>query len=133
MIAAMKPLLRGLLLLAVCGTAEAAQLSLTEAENGKDLWMNRGDRLVIRLSANPSTGYDWSYSATKSGMLRQEGKVAREGRTSEKGMVGAPATELWTLKALRAGSLSIIFSYARPWEKGVPPARSIFWTVTIRC
>jgi len=32
---------------------------------------------------------------------------------------------------LGAGSLTITFAYARPWEKGVPPVQTLRWPVTI--
>jgi inhibitor of cysteine peptidase len=129
----MKHVFRGaLLIVALSSWASAAQLDLTEQENGKDIWVDRGDLVVIRLPANPSTGFDWSYAATKEGMLRQEGDVVREKRTDAKGMVGSPITEVWKLKAVRPGSLAIAFAYARPWEKEIPPVKKLSWPVTIR-
>ena len=127
----MNHLLKGFfLLVALSSWAVAAQLDLTEQENGKDLWVDRGDLLVFRLPANPSTGYGWSYSASKSGFLRQEGEVLRE--KGSNGLVGAPITEVWRFKAVRRGSLAITFAYARPWEKGVSPVKKLSWPVTIR-
>lgn len=136
MIRTMKRLLEGILLPLALSTlsscATAAQLDLTEQENGKDIRVDLGDLIVIHLPANPTTGYDWSYSATGKGMLRQEGEVVREAKGNARGMVGAPITETWKLKALRPGSLSITFSYNRPWEKGVAPAKTVSWPVLIR-
>jgi inhibitor of cysteine peptidase len=131
----MNHLLKGfVVLLALSSWAAAAQLDLTEQENAKDLWVDRGDFIVIQLPANPSTGFGWSYSASKPGMLRQEGDVLREGKNQyvANSMVGAPITEVWKLKAVQPGSLAITFSYARPWEKGVPPVKKLSWPVTIR-
>ena len=127
----MNHLLKGFfLLVALSSWAVAAQLDLTEQENGKDLWVDRGDLLVFRLPANPSTGYGWSYSASKPGSLRQEGEVLRE--KGSNGLVGAPITEVWRFKAVRRGALAITFAYARPWEKGVSPVKKLSWPVTIR-
>jgi len=127
----MNHLLKGfLLLVALSGWAAAAQLDLTEQENGKDLRVDRGDLLVFRLPANPSTGYGWSYSASKPGFLRQEGEVLRE--KGSNGLVGAPITEVGRFKAVRRGSLAINFAYARPWEKGVAPVKKLSWPLTIR-
>jgi inhibitor of cysteine peptidase len=129
----MKHFLQGfLLLLGFSGLAMAAQLDLTEKESGKDLWVDRGDTIVIRLPSNPSTGYGWSYSISNPRLMRQEGAVLREGKTGAKGMVGTPLNEVWKLKARRAGSLTVTFAYARPWEKGVPPVKELSWPVTIR-
>jgi len=129
----MNHLLKGfLLLVALSGWVAAAQVDLTEQENGKDLRVKRGDLIVIHLPANPSTGYGWSYSASKPGFLRPDGEVIREGKSGAKGLVGAPITEVWRFKAVRHGSLAITFAYARPWEKGVAPVQKLSWPVTIR-
>lgn len=129
----MERLLFGLIfgLLASC-CATAAQLDLTENENGKDVLVDRGDLVVIHLKANPTTGYDWSYSPSKKGMLRQEGEVVREAKGNAKGMVGVPVSETWKLKAVRPGALLVTFSYIRPWEKGVDPVKTVSWPVLIR-
>jgi inhibitor of cysteine peptidase len=110
----------------------AAQLDLTEKENGKDLWMDRGDLLVFRLPSNPSTGYSWNVDASKPGLLLQQGEASCEIPKSAKGRIGVGGTEVWRFRAERAGMLTLTFSYARVWEKGVPPVRTLSWPVTIR-
>jgi inhibitor of cysteine peptidase len=129
----MRRFFSGLILgLLLSSWATAAQLDLTEQENGKDLWMDRGDLLVFRLPSNPSTGYSWSVAASKPGLLLQQGEAACEIPKSAKGRVGAGGTEVWRFRAVRAGTLTLTFSYARVWEKGVPPVRTLTWPVTIR-
>jgi inhibitor of cysteine peptidase len=128
----MRRLLSGLILgLLISSWATAAQLDLTEKENGKDLWMDRGDLLLFRLPSNPSTGYSWSVAASKLGLLLQQGEAACEIPKSAKGRVGAGGTEVWRFRAVREGTLTLTFSYARVWEKGVPPVRKLSWPVTI--
>jgi len=126
-------LLRGIFLTFLfSGFVAAAQLDLKEQENGKDLWMDRGDLLVFRLPSNPSTGYSWSVAASKPGLLLQQGEATCEIPKFAKGRVGAGGTEVWRFRAVRAGTLTLTFSYARVWEKGVPPVRTLSWPVTIR-
>jgi inhibitor of cysteine peptidase len=133
MIASMTLLLRGMFLTVLFSSwVTAAQLDLTEKENGKDLWMDRGDLLVFHLPANPSTGYSWSVAASKPGLLLQQGEAICEIPKSAKGRLGAGGTEVWRFRAERAGTLTLTFSYARVWEKGLPPVRTLRWPVTIR-
>jgi inhibitor of cysteine peptidase len=133
MIASMTLLLRGMFLTFLfSGFAAAAQLDLTEKENGKDLWMDRGDLLVFHLPANPSTGYSWSVAASKPGLLLQQGEAICEIPKSAKRRLGAGGTEVWRFRAEQAGTLTLTFSYARVWEKGLPPVRTLSWPVTIR-
>jgi len=134
----MKHLFCGFLLgLLVASTSVAARLDLTEAENGKDIILGKGDTLAVRLPANPSTGYSWYLAvsaATESealGVLKIPGdgvyEPVKSGTT-----VGSPVTSVWILKALKPGGVRITFNYIRPWEKNVPPARTVSWPVTVR-
>jgi inhibitor of cysteine peptidase len=138
MISVMKHFLRGFLLgIVIAVSAVAARVDVTEEENGKDLLLKRGDLLVVHLPANPSTGYSWYLAvsaATESealGVLKIPGdgvyEPVKSGTT-----VGSPVTSVWTLKALKPGGVRITFNYIRPWEKNVPPARTVSWPVTVR-
>lgn len=129
----MKRLLCGLIVgLLVSGWAAAARLDLTDRDNGKELLIDAGDLLVFRLPSNRSTGYSWSVATSKRSLLGQEGKASYELPTSAKGRFGAGGEEVWKFRALGAGSLTITFSYARPWEQAVPPVRILSWPVAIR-
>lgn len=129
----MKHFLFGFLItMALSGGMHAAQLDLTERENGKDLRMDIGDLLVFRLPSNKSTGYSWSVATSTRCLLGQVGEAGYELPKSAKGLVGVGGTEVWKFRALGAGSLTITFAYARPWEKGIPPVRTLSWPVTIR-
>lgn len=119
------------MILMISSWAHAAQLDLTEAENGKDIVLGKRDALVVRLPANPSTGYSWQPSFSKPDIFKALGSGTYEtAKTGNK--VGVPMTVAWKLKAVKSGSLRITFTYIRPWEKNVPPAREVSWPVTIR-
>jgi len=133
MILLMKRLLLGLFLgLLVSGSAAAARLDLTEQENGKDILLDRGDELVVRLPSNRTTGYSWSLEMTGSGRLEQQGEALYETPRSDRRMMGAGGVEIWKFRALKAGQVSLKFNYRRPWEKDVPPVKTVSWPVTIR-
>ena len=132
MIVAMKRTSLILLMTASLGVAlPAARLDVTEGENGKELRIDCGDLLIFRLPSNRSTGYSWSFAQSKRCLLGQVGETGYELPKSAKGLVGAGGTEVCRFRALGAGSLTITFAYARPWEKGVPPVRTLRWPVTI--
>jgi len=129
----MKHFLLGLIMaLVVSGSAAAARLDLTEQENGKDILLDRGDELVIRLLSNRTTGYSWSLVMTGSGVLEQEGEAAYETQRSDRRVMGAGGVEIWKFRAVKTGLITLKFNYRRPWEKDVPPVKSLSWPVTIR-
>lgn len=119
------------LLLSGFGRISAARLDLTEAENGKDIVLRKGDALVVHLPGNPSTGYGWLLGVSKPGLLATPREGVYESVKAEN-RVGVPVNVVWKLKAVKAGSVKITFSYIRPWERNVPPARVVSWPVTIR-
>lgn len=44
---------------------------------------------------------------------------------------GAPYQKIWNFKATKAGTYKIEFSYARPWEKNTPPAKTEEYTIEV--
>ncbi len=94
--------------------------------------MDRGDELVVRLHSNRTTGYSWSLVMTGGGVLKQQGEAAYETPRSDRRLTGAGGVEVWKFRAVKAGALMLTFNYRRPWEKGVPPVKSLTWPVTIR-
>jgi len=88
-----------------------------------------GREFVITRDANPSTGYQWRLGAPVDErivtLLHAEYQPAREPRP------GAPGAQVWTFKAVGAGTTTLVFEYVRPWETGVAPARRDEVTVTV--
>ncbi len=77
-----------------------------------------GGTLTIALGANPSTGYAWSEPPTVSNeaVLQQTSNklLLPEARP----MVGEPATQAWTMRALQPGTSTVNMTYGRPWPEG---------------
>jgi inhibitor of cysteine peptidase len=128
------------LLVAACtpapAPAPAHSLAVVELrESVQTLNLRVGQPLVLRLPANPSTGYDWQL-VTPSKLMRVEGQprfedqrpVPAEGETP---MVGVPGLSVWTLHAERGGSETLRFEYRRPWETDSEPARILSYRITV--
>ena len=80
-----------------------------------------GDRFDLRLEANPSTGYAWSL-----------GKPLDAAPGGAPPLAGQGGNEIWTFEAVAPGRTTISMFYARPWEKGVAPAKIVAHTVLVR-
>jgi inhibitor of cysteine peptidase len=117
--------------MSVCsGWAGAAEVVLHENSSGQEVIVRRGDRLVVRLSSNRTTGYSWDAVITHPGKLTQQGvPLYRPAR--DRHLVGAGGLEIWSFRAIHRGHTKLIFHYARPWERGIPPVRTLFWLITI--
>ena len=82
-----------------------------------------GDKLVITLNSNASTGYTWAVQGSgisDTGMLKQLGKpkvIAPKGD-----LIGAPGKTRFTFQAVKKGSDQLEFWYARPSDASSPGA-----------
>lgn len=86
--------------------------------------------LVVRLPANPSTGYSWSYTVTGDEVLRLDsvsGVTAAPNR-----MVGSPGEQVWSFRAQGTGRAVLTYVYTRPWEKAMPPAQTLTLDVVVK-
>jgi len=91
---------------------------------------NADDSIIVTLCSNPSTGFQWSETAQISDetVLRQ---INHEFVPPEKAVPGAAGQEVWTFKALRAGTSTISMEYGRPWEGGEKGEWTFIATITV--
>lgn len=116
---------------AIATRSTAAQtITATEAQNGKTLVVSTGDALLVSLESNPSTGYGWQVSKNDPAILKLVGAPVYQPASHP--MPGAPGHQLFKFEATSAGSDAIELTYARPWEKGVAPARTYSLIVKVK-
>jgi len=97
-----------------CGCeTTAGPVVVTEADDGGAMRVAVGDRIVIRLGENPSTGFTWTLQQSRGLKLLGDDL---EQDTASPGLVGAPATRVFELEAVGAGTQMVEAVYHRPWE-----------------
>ena len=102
-----------LLLLGGCGSGSGtATLKLTATDANKTFQLHPGDQVVIRLDANPSTGFDWDIDQTESAVIASQGKTFQ----ASSGAPGSGGTDTFTFKALTAGTVHLSLKYWRSFE-----------------
>jgi len=73
-----------------------------------------GDVVLIRLPANPSTGYVWATDPLPAdGPLRL---LWHAYRPSASARLGAPGEDLWWLETRQPGTAAVTLRYLRPWQ-----------------
>ena len=97
---------------------------ISDADTGRTIAVTTGQRLVVRLGANHTTGYSWSLAARDSGALIHIGEPSYALDTVATGTLGAPGVESWSFRAQRAGMEELRFEYRRPWEATGAPAEA---------
>jgi inhibitor of cysteine peptidase len=106
------------------------QAGSNNADNSSKLNLKAGDSFIIRLESNPTTGYSWSLAEPLSEILQKVSNVYEPYKT-DRNVVGSGGTEVWTFKAVSKGNVTLIFQYARAWEKDVPPIKKEIYQITV--
>jgi copper homeostasis protein (lipoprotein) len=107
-------------------------ITLAEGDSGKSIDVSQGERVVVRLGSNRSTGYRWSLltSGTEALTRLAAGEYAQE--VGADGKPGAGGSESWYFQASASGEEELRFEYRRPWEEHVPAAKSTKYTIRVR-
>lgn len=105
-------------------------VTVTAADNGKDVDLPTGDILVVRLGSNPSTGYGWAIKGEYAPLRLMKSSTKKKPQNTHS--VGSPVTQEFRLTATSAGMATLTLEYRRPWEYGVPPAKTFSVKVNAR-
>lgn len=92
------------------------------------LIFNKDMTYELKLDANASTGYTWSYDMNEDGIVKVVKDEYEEGK-SEEGMTGVPGTQVYKFKALKKGEVTIKFTYSRPNSSEIADIKSYKLTV----
>jgi predicted secreted protein len=76
-----------------------------------DLAMEVGDKIILELCSNQTTGFKWNYEMSTDGILDE--------------------MESWTFKAVQKGTTQIKMEYSQPWEGGTKAEWTYTLTVTV--
>jgi len=104
------------------------RLQANEAKRSVEL--SHGDKLVLRLDANPSTGHQWQVASMSGNVL--DWVEGPSYLPSEPSLIGSGGTASFGFQALRKGKASLELIYRRPWEEDKPPARTVVLKVRIK-
>ena len=108
------------------GSGEGGTVTIDETKANTTVSLGKGQKLVVQLKANPSTGFDWSVVKAPAALGKPEmGSVPGVGE-------GAPGLRrlTFTLKdPLPEGEHQVELGYARSFEEGKPPLKTFRFKV----
>jgi inhibitor of cysteine peptidase len=124
-----------LLLIAACATPSGpppvASGELTNAADGTRIAIKRGGELKVVLDANITTGYQWQSPTSGSPVMSIIGAPIYVGKAADSHFVGGGGTNIFRFRADSPGQVVLQFDYRRPWETGVPPAKTLRYDVVV--
>lgn len=107
-----------------------AATTLTEQDNGRDVDLNAGEVLFVRLPSNPSTGYNWSVAGEPAPLKLQKSTFHK--KTSNSKTVGAAGATALQFTATSSGIANLTLVYRRSWEYNTPPMKTFSVRVNVR-
>jgi inhibitor of cysteine peptidase len=88
-----------------------------------------GQRAVIELGSNATTGYQWAPTAEPDGRVVTVVSDTYVAPGSQ--LAGAGGTQKIVVEGVAAGTTTLALGYSRPWEKDTPPARTATFDITV--
>jgi inhibitor of cysteine peptidase len=105
---------------------------LTAVHDGASVTLARKQELIVALDANPTTGYGWSVNMSVAGVLDTVGGPVHTQRQGDARLVGVGGVTTYRFRAADAtGKTLLVFTYRRPWEANLPPAKVIRYDVAV--
>ncbi|MGV8026767.1 MAG: protease inhibitor I42 family protein [Anaerolineaceae bacterium] len=117
-------------------TAVDHNIILTNENNESVITIKTGERFILQLDGNITTGYAWEVDEMDSAFLKQVGEMEYREKSdpdssSGEELVGAPGEFIFTFEALQTGETSLRLIYHRSFEEGVEPLEVFMVTVNI--
>lgn len=108
--------------------AVLARVQISSVENGKTVAADVGDRLVVSLPENPTTGYRWQVDSSGSFLVLENDDF----QLQQGAAMGASGTRSLTFHAIAPGRASLHLAARREWEKDKPPLQYFCVSIDVR-
>ncbi len=112
-----------MLLACFLGACSEAPQVLSEKDTGTVIELTKGERVLIELESNPTTGFSWTASELDYAVLQPSGESTFTMGSGPDGPLGAGGMETLAFQAVERGETSLRLEYTRPFERGSLPAK----------
>jgi predicted secreted protein len=97
----------------------SSEIQIDKNFDGQSIAVLTGQKIILTLPSNPSTGYSWQYATTPDvNVLKEVGRTISDSTSdmSDSPIIGASTQDIITFSAVGTGTTSIAMLYVRPWE-----------------
>lgn len=98
----------------------------------QDISVKMGNRVVVTICSNPTTGFQWPEKAQIGNLKVLEQKGYKFLAPASTGMVGAPGNSVWTFEAMGPGTSTVYVEYSRNWQGGEKAVQTFKLNVTVQ-
>lgn len=110
------------------GDVAPAAVTLSKADNGRAIAVDRDGAITITLESNATTGYSWAVDSIDDQVVTLESDTYV---APTNGMVGQGGTQEMTFRAMGTGESEVSLKYWRPWEGDASVVERFVVTVTV--
>lgn len=82
-----------------------------------DTYTEKNNTVEFCFISNPSTGYGWTAKIDGDAVALTEDRFEAAAQTGPTALAGAPGRQYYTFSAVRPGTATVTFTYARSWEQ----------------
>ncbi|MBD2295447.1 protease inhibitor I42 family protein [Anabaena sphaerica FACHB-251] len=107
-----------------------SEVTVNNSNNDSEIIVQKNSILILKLLANPGTGYGWQIIKNDPEQLKPLGDSVLE--PLEEQVPGANENQVFRFLAQGSGSTMLELHYLRPWEKNLPPLKTYRLKVQIR-
>lgn len=114
---------------ATSATNKPVEGRVLDLESSREVAVPMGQVFKVELVANSGTGFEWTCRMPPDCVLKQSGPPAT--RPIDRGVMGGRVLWVFAFEPQRIGGSAITFNLVRPWETGVPAAKTTTLTVNV--
>ena len=111
--------------------AATGNVDLDNAADGARVTLARGAELKVVLDANATTGFQWQVAGDVPPQLAPIGTRIYVSRGDPRS-TGGGGINVFRFRGEQAGQAVLQFEYRRPWETGIPAAKTVRYQVTVQ-
>ena len=106
-----------LTIVAVFSSCKTEKAATTPSGDNPMTFSSEAQNITVVLEGNTTTGYSWSYKIKDNSIVQYVSDEYKTNNTSPM-MMGAGGKHYFVFKAVKQGSTTITFDYARHWNGG---------------
>lgn len=106
----------------------AKEVTVSDADNGKKVFLQAKDTLRLDLVGNPTTGFTWEIIQNGAPQIASIENSYAPAST----LCGAGGTFSFWFKAGSLGTATLKLNYLRPWKKEEPPTQQFNLTIVVQ-
>jgi inhibitor of cysteine peptidase len=91
-----------------------SEVLVTEADNGKSITVHLGEKVLLRLSENPNTGFRWAVESGVGGIIELHGSDFIPARDSA---VGRGGQRIFVFETKGSGAVRLVLKLQREWGR----------------